>query len=156
MWNEYVEKEYAEEKVEKKGLFFVVSAFALFFGFLFWLIDPQSGFYVFLAMLGLIALVAFTWQFSAWYYYKQNKKGVQEAYLNKDGVYMNRRLYTWRILGSNLIEVKIEDKHSFSLLTIKYTAITLPGRQTYIVRVPVPHGQEEKANEIIQQLNPEK
>ena len=156
IWHKYTEKEYAEEKIEKKGLFFVVSAFALFFGALFWLIDPESGFYVFLSMIGLIAIIAFTWQFSAWYYYKQNKTGEREAYISRDGIYMNRKLYTWHLLGSRLMSAEIEDKHGLSLLIFKITAITLPGPQTYTIRIPVPYEQQEKAKTIMQQLNPKK
>jgi hypothetical protein len=156
IWHEYTEKEYAEEKSEKKGLFFVVSAFALFFGSLFWLIDPESGFYVFLSMISLIAIIAFTWQFSAWHYYKQNKTGEREAYISRDGIYMNRKLYTWHLLGSRLMKVEIEDKHGLPLLIFKITAITLPGPQTYRIRVPVPIEQQEKAKAIIEQLNSEK
>jgi hypothetical protein len=33
MWMQYARKDYAEERSEKKGLFIVVSAFALLFGF---------------------------------------------------------------------------------------------------------------------------
>jgi MFS family permease len=90
-WTEYSQKEYMEEKSEKKGIFLIITAFALFFGILFWVFDHEAGFYVFLTMVGLIALVAFTWQFSAWHNYRQNRGGVREAYIAKDGIYMNRK-----------------------------------------------------------------
>jgi hypothetical protein len=70
-WLRYTQKEYITEKAEKKILFLIITAFALFFGFLFWAFDPEAGFYVFLVMLGLIGLIAFVWQFSAWYNYRQ-------------------------------------------------------------------------------------
>jgi hypothetical protein len=66
-WAEYTKKEYETEKSEKKGLFPIVSGFALFFGILFWVLDEEAGFIVFLIMIGLIALVAFAWRFSAAY-----------------------------------------------------------------------------------------
>jgi hypothetical protein len=93
-WAEYTKKEYEEEKSEKKGLFLIVSGFALFFGILFWVLDAEAGFFVFLVMLGLIGLVAFAWRFSAWNNYRQNIGGVKEAYITKDAIYMNKKRYT--------------------------------------------------------------
>jgi hypothetical protein len=153
MWQEYTREEYAEEISEKKGLFLIVSAFALFFGFLFWFLDNEAGFVVFLVMLGLIGLVGFTWRFSAWYNRKQNSEGVKEAYIARSGVYMNRRLYTWRLFSSKLLEVEINNYKALSVLKFSYTAFTVPGPQTYTIRVPIPVGQEEIAKNIVLQLN---
>lgn len=140
MWKEYTRKEYAEEISEKKGLFVIVSVFALFFGFLFWFLDNEAGFFVFLVMLGLIGLVGFAWRFSAWYYREQNERGVKEA-------------YTWRLFSANLLGVEIKNSGGLSFLKFSYTAFTVPGPQTYTIRVPIPTGQEEVAKTIIQQLN---
>jgi hypothetical protein len=153
MWQEYTRKEYLEEISEKKGLFLIVSVFALFFGFLFWFLDNESGFVVFLVMLGLIGLVGFTWRFSAWYARKQNIEGVKEAYIARSGVYINRRLYTWRLFSAKLLEVEIKNDKALSVLKFCYTAFTVPGPQTYTIRVPVPIGQEETAKTIVLQLN---
>jgi len=153
MWKEYTRKEYAEEIGEKKGLFVIVSVFALFFGFLFWFLDNEGGFFVFMVMLVLIGLVGFTWRFSAWYYHEQNQRGVKEAYIARSGVYMNRRLYTWRLFSAKLLEVEIKNSGGLSFLKFSYTAFTFPGPQTYTIRVPIPTGQEEVAKTISQQLN---
>jgi hypothetical protein len=153
MWKEYTKKEYTEEIAEKKGLFVTVSAIALFVGLLFWFLDNDAGFFVFLVMLGLIGLVGFTWQFSAWYYRKQNENGVKEAYIARSGVYMNRRLYTWRLFSAKLLGVDIYNNRGVSVLRFSFTAFTFPGPQTYVARVPIPYGQEEVAKRIVQQLN---
>jgi hypothetical protein len=151
-WMEFAGKEYAEEKTEKKGLFIVVSVFALFFGFLFWAIDPESGFYVFVVMLGLIAVIGFAWQFSAWYYYRENTRFVGEAYISKDAVYLNRKLHAWGLFGSSLASVAFENIRGINLLVFVYSAITYPP-QSYTVRVPVPDYQEEVAKSIVQHFN---
>lgn len=152
-WTEYSQKEYVEEITEKKGIFLTITAFALFFGILFWAFDPEAGFYVFLTMMGLIALVAFTWQFSAWYNYRQNMGGVREAYIAKDGIYMNRRFISWRIYFTSFDSASIEKKRGLSLLVFRYTAATKTGPQIYTTRVPIPPGQEENAKSIAQQIN---
>lgn len=153
MWQEYAQKEYVEEISEKKGLFLIVSFFALFFGFLFWFLDNEAGFVVFLVMLGLIGLVGFTWRFSAWYNRRQNIGGVKEAYIAQSGVYMNQRLYTWRLFSARLLKVEIKNDKAGSVLKFRYTAFTVPGPQTYTIRVPIPIGQEETAKNIVLQLN---
>jgi hypothetical protein len=153
VWAEYTKKEYEEEKSEKKGLFIVVSGFALFFGFLFWALDNEAGFFVFLLMLGLIGLIAFTWRFSAWYNYRQNINGVKEAYITKDAIYLNQSYITWRSIFTSFDEVTEENKCGLPLLVFKYTAANRAGAQTYITRVPIPPGQEEAAKNIMQQIN---
>jgi hypothetical protein len=153
MWQEYTRKEYAEELSEKKGLFVIISAFALFFGFLFWFLDNEAGFVVFLVMLGLIGLVGFTWRFSAWHFRRQNENGIKEAYVARSGIYMNRRLYTWRLFSAKLLGVEIKNSKTLSLLKFSYTAFTFPSPQTYTVRVPIPIGQEEAAKIIVLQFN---
>jgi len=152
-WAEYTKKEYEEEKSEKKGLFLIVSGFALFFGILFWALDPEAGFTVFLMMIGLIGLVAFAWRFSAWHNYRQNIGGVKEAYITKDAVYMNKKLYTWRMVFTSFDQVTQEDNQGLALLVFKYTTASRTGPQTYTTRVPIPPGQEEAAKNIIQQIN---
>lgn len=153
VWAEYTQKEYREEKAEKKGLFLLVSGFALFFGILFWVIDAEAGFFVFLVMLGLIGLVAFAWQFSAWVNYRQNIGGVKEAYITRDAIYLNKKFFTWRTIFTRFDEVTQKNNHGLSLLIFKYTTTSRTGPQTYTTRVPIPPGQEENAKNIMQQIN---
>ncbi len=154
-WIEYTKKEYQTEKSEKKGLFLIVTAFALFFGVLFWAFDPEAGFYVFLMMLVLIAIIAFAWQFSAWYNYRQNMRGIREVYIAKDAIYMNKRLYTWQTVLTRFDEVTQQNNQGISLIVFRYTAATRAGPQTYTTRVPIPQGQEETAKKIIEIINQE-
>jgi uncharacterized membrane protein len=155
-WLDYSEKEYKEEKSEKKGLFLVVSGFALFFGILFWVLDPEAGFVVFIVMLALIGMVAFAWQFSTWHNYKQNIRGVKEAYITRDTLYMNRKLYTWNTVFTCFDEGSQKDNHGLSLLIFKFTSATKAGPQTYTIRVPIPPGQEESAKKIVEKINIQK
>jgi hypothetical protein len=153
-WNEYTQKEFEEEKTEKKGLFIIATGFALFFGFLFWALDSEAGFYVFLTMLGLIGLIAFVWQFSAWVNYRQNLTGVREAYIGRDAVFMNRKFYPFRSWFTSFDGVTLEKKRGLTLLVFKYTTANRTGAQTYTTRVPVPPGEEENAEKILTQMNP--
>ncbi len=155
-WLDYTKKEYEEEKSEKKGIFLVVSGFALFFGILFWVLDPEAGVVVFLVMLALIGMVAFAWQFSAWHNYKQNIRGIKEAYIARDAVYMNRKLYTWATVFTCFDEVSQKGNQGLSLLVFRFTSATRAGPQTYTIRVPIPPGQEEAAKKIAEKINIQK
>lgn len=131
----------------------MVSGFALFFGLLFWALDPEAGFFVFIVMLGLIGLVAFVWQFSAWNNYRQNIGGVREAYISKDAVYVNKKFITWKAIFTTFDKATIENNYGLALLVLRYTMTNRTGPQTYITRVPIPPEQEENAKNIMQQLN---
>jgi hypothetical protein len=152
-WIRYSQKEHEAENAEKRGLFLVVMAFALFFGFLFWVFDAEAGFYVFVAMLGLIGLVGFAWRFSVWLNYRQNTSAVGEVYITKDGVYMNGRLYSWRAPLTHFKSVHLEDNRGVAVLAFRYCVFTgRAGNQIYTTRVPVPEGGEGEAQEVICQV----
>jgi hypothetical protein len=155
-WASYTEKEYQEEKSEKKGLFLIVTAFALFFGILFWVLDEEAGFYVFLVMLGLIGLCLFAWQFSAWSTYRSNsRRGVKEVFITDEAVFMNNKLVTWKTAFTHIDEVEFEHKRRVPVLVFRYTQWSgRAGPQSYTTRVPVPSGEEPTASYIVEQLNP--
>jgi hypothetical protein len=51
------------------------------------------------------------------------------------------------------MRVTLENKCGLTLLGFNYSAMTIPGSQSYTARVPVPDGQEELAKTIVQQFN---
>jgi len=103
--------------------------------------------------LSLIGIVAFAWQFSAWRNYRQNIGGVKEAYIARDAIYMNKKLYTWDMALTSFDEVSQKDHDSLSLLVFKFTSATRTGPQTYTIRVPIPSGQDEVAKKIVEEVN---
>jgi len=147
-WNGYAEIEYKDEKAGKKVLFFIIAGFALFFGVVFMIMDPERGIFVMGVMLALIAIIAFTAWFTSWYNYRENKKHLGETYITQDAVYINRQLHTWRGLGARLDSVNLSEGKSPLLLRFVYSAPTRTGMQEYAVRVPVPRGQEEAAEKV--------
>jgi hypothetical protein len=155
LWADYTQKEYEEEYSQKKGLFILVTVIALFFGFLFWALDAEAGFAVFIVMLGLIGVVAFAWQYSLWSSYRNNKRsGVKEVYISKDAVYLNRKLYCWNAPMTRLNGVSQENVRGLDLLVFKYTTDNVRyGPTTYTTLVPIPAGEEEHAQYIMLQIN---
>ncbi len=154
LWGEFTGNEFLEEKSEKKGLFLIITAFALFFGLLFWFLDSEAGFYVFMVMLGLVGLCFFAWQLSSWSNYRRNRSsGVKEAYITLDGVYLNRRFVNWTSWFTHFNAVNLEEKRGLLLLVFKYTVYSgRAGPQVYTTRVPVPLGQEQTAEYVFEQV----
>ena len=149
-WSSYADKEYTEEKGEKKALFFIIAGFALFFGVVFMIIDSESGIFVMGVMLALIVVIAFTAWFTAWYNHRENQKYLGETYITEDAAYINRQLHTWSGLGARLDSVDLNRGKSQLLLQFVYSAPTRTGMQEYTLRIPVPKGQEEAAEKIFQ------
>ena len=147
-WRKYTEKEYKEERQLKKGLFYVISGIAVLVGIIFFLADHKGGLWVLVAMLGLVAIIAFTAWFTSWYNYRQNKKYLGETYITEEAVYINRQLHTWRGLGARLDSVNLSEGKPSRLLRFVYSAPTRTGMQEYKVNVPVPSGQDEAAEKI--------
>jgi hypothetical protein len=153
-WSEYTKKEYAEEVSEKKGLFILVSGISLATGIIFWIIDNESGFFVFIAMLLLIGLIALAWRIPAWLNRRQNIGGVREAYITKDAIYMNKKFITWRTVFTSFDGVTKQNTRGLSFLVFKYTSNNMrTGPQTYTTRVPIPPGQDEAAKNLMDQIN---
>lgn len=152
-WNQYAEEEFQTERKEKRGLFYIIAGFALFFGIVFFIFDQEAGLWVLIVMLGLIALIAFVAWFTAWYNYRQNKKYLGKAYITGDAVYLNRQLHTWKGLGARLESVILAEEKSQQLLAFTYSMPTRTGRQDSTVRVPVPRGQEKVAERLAEKFN---
>ncbi|MCX6006618.1 MAG: hypothetical protein NTZ34_05060 [Chloroflexi bacterium] len=148
-WMKYTEKEYKERKQLNKGLALVISVIALSMGIIFFLVDHKGGIWVLLAMVILVAIIAFTAWFTSWYNYRQNKKYLGETYITENALYINRQLHTWRRLGARLDSVNFAEGKPPSLLKFVYSAPTRMGMQEYQVNVPVPAGREEEAEKVL-------
>lgn len=150
-WLQYAETEYQTEKELKKMLALIISGFALAFGIVFVIVDREAGFGVLVVMLAIIAMVNFLAWSTSWYNHRQNLKYPGEAYISKDGVYLNKQLHLWTHLLAYLDSVKYEEETP-PLLVFSYFAPTRTGLEGRDVRVPVPRGQEAKAREILEQF----
>jgi hypothetical protein len=148
-WTEYAKKEYAREKAGKNTLFLIVAGISLLVGLGFLLVTRNSaGFWVFLSMLALIAIIGFTAWFTSWYNFRQNMKYLGETYITPHAVYLNRQLHTWNSLGAWLDSVSIKGDDD-PYIEFKYMAPTRTGVQEYNVNVPIPKNKELEARGIL-------
>jgi hypothetical protein len=148
LWQGYTERDYREDKRNKMTLFYIISAFAAFFGILFFVLDREAGFIVLLIMIGLIILIRLTAYLSIQYTYRQNRAAKGEAFITPKAVLLNKQLHTWGSLGSTLEEVKLLAGQP-ALLEFSYSAPSGRTLAGYSVRVPVPPDREEEAQRVL-------
>jgi hypothetical protein len=115
---------------------------------------PKMHLHFFGAMVALIAIIGFTAYASTRYMHDQNIKGIPEAIIAKNGIYLNRRLYYWNYFGTSLDKVSSDDEKGMTMIHFVTWAPTMTLGQTWDIRVPVPPGEEAKAAEIVAQLKP--
>ncbi len=147
-WKEYTEKEYKTEKSEKKALFLITAILALVIGLGFFIFDNEAGMWVLLTMVALIAILAFTAWFTAWYRHRENLNYHGEVYITGKAVYLNRQLHTWSGLGEKFESVEFTRRKGQSMLSIVYSVWTRTGRTPVTIRIPVPAGKEAEAEAI--------
>ena len=150
-WQSYTENENREQKADKKKLFLLVAVIAIVIGIGFLVFDRENGKYGFFACLGIIVIIAPFAFLPPLFDYRRNKKRVGEAYIARNGVYLNQVFHNWDMMGARLDSVVYEEEPRWLLFT--YSAPTRAGMATYNVRVPVPHGQEAVAGKIAEELN---
>ena len=153
-WAKYTEKEFGMEKAEAMPKFYMVAIIAIIVGVIFYALDPEGGIFVLGAMLALIAIIGFTAWASTRYMHGQNIRGFPEAIIARNGVYLNKRLYYWDFLGTSLEKVASQDENGMMMLHFVTWAPTMTLGQTWDIRVPIPQGEEAKAEEIVSQLKP--
>jgi hypothetical protein len=148
-WRAYSEADYKIDRKNRWTLVGIISAFAIFFGALFAIVDPEAGIYVLYTMLGLIALVSLTAFLTSRQNYRRNVKHKGEALIAGDGIILNGQLHAWNVIGSRLDRVdRIEGTPP--MVEFEYSAPSRNGRDSYTVRVPIPSGQEKSAHDIVQ------
>ncbi len=152
-WKKYTEREHKEEKSGKKATFILVAVISAIVGVIFWALDPDHSPFVIIVVLSLDALIGIVAIGSVAYNHRQNKKYLGEAYITRDGVYLNRQLHIWKGIGNKLEDVRYEDSsRSQPRIVFDYSSPGRYSRNSYSARIPVPQGQEEQARIIVAQI----
>ncbi len=144
-WKKYTEAEYIREKSYKKTLFLIVAGWAVLFGILFPLFDPESGIFVTYVMGALIVMIGIVAYLSAVIPYRRNLSHRGEAIISRTGVYLNGQMHSWNMAGMTLQRVGFVDTEEPHYIEFVYSGAT----SEYSVCVPVPVGEDEKAREVV-------
>jgi hypothetical protein len=148
-WRAFTEADYKIDKKNRWILVGIISAFALFFGIVFAIVDPEAGIYVLFVMLGLIVLVSITAFLTSQQNYRHNVRHKGETLIASEGIILNGQLHAWNVIGSRLERVDYMEEAP-PMIEFEYSAISRNGRDSYTVRVPIPSGQEKGARDIVQ------
>jgi hypothetical protein len=152
-WQKYTEEEHKADTKDKRNLFFLVAVISVIVGIILWAMHPGDALIVFFIIAGLIAVIGLTAFLSILAPYRSNKKNPGEVYITKDGAYLARRLHIWKGLGTRLEGVAYEvGTQSLPRIVIAYSSINTTMRNSYTLRIPVPRGQEQTAQNIVEQI----
>lgn len=149
-WIRYYELEYKRDRQDKRILFFMASGFAIFFAILFLLFvdEPWGAIY---AAIGIVLLTGFLQWYVPLMNYKRNKKYSGVALISPYGIYLNGIWYPngrfGRIDGVHLIDNN--KTLSFQWSQFAMMGGKVPGKNYFTIRVPVPEGEENKTQLIL-------
>jgi hypothetical protein len=108
---------------------------------------------LYFALIPLLGLVAYLTPRMA---YRRALADGANVYVAEDGVFVGGALHTWRQPLSHLRQVTLERRGERTALRFDIRYFTKLGTfhyETQTLRVPVPDGQEEKAEEIVRRLS---
>lgn len=146
---EHAEKELTEEKKASWTLLAVIAAFSILIGIGFLIADPDAGRYVFLLLVGMVAVLAGVAFVAPRARASRRRRAAPEAFVSREAAYVLGMLHTWRLLGARVEEVELVRGRK-PVLRVTYSAPVIYGkffltRQSYTVSIPVPPGDEDRA-----------
>jgi hypothetical protein len=150
-WKKYTEEEYAREKSDKMGLFYVLVFFSVLIGGGLFLVadDKEAAVIVLLGLFGLIVFIRLLIYFTTKKTRDDNRKYSGEAYISRCGVYLNKSFHSWNFL-SQLESARIDEKQK--IIEIEYSALSRQGKDYAYARIPIPSGKEDEARKVIAEL----
>jgi len=149
----FAELEYKIDRSYKKYLLYMIIFFALLFGIGYWILDPESGISVFLSMLGLIVLMTAIFSISIFATHRKNSKKRGDVYISRRGIIANRRLYSWKMLGTKLRQIRYDHESAPKYLEFEFSTLARYGTARNSVRIPVPKDEESRVGNIIEELS---
>lgn len=149
-WLKFTEKEYKYEKSKNKTLLLIIGIIALVIFAAFALFDPETWRFMFMVLLGLMALLAIFAFLVPWLNYRARKKSSYQLYLSRNGAYVGGSFHIWGFLGSRLENAAFNEKEMQIILDYSYPTNT--GRSNETVHIPVPTSKIDTAKEAVEKL----
>jgi hypothetical protein len=147
-WGLFYQGESVRDQKEKTMLFYIVAAWAILFGILFPIYDPEDGIFVTYVMVGLIALIGAVAILSIKITRHNLKEHGGEAFISTKGAYISGQMHSWSLAAGSLLDVSYLDASPQRMIQIDY----LGGKTEYSVHIPVPHGKEDQAQKVVETL----
>ncbi|HEX7475389.1 MAG TPA: hypothetical protein VF318_05430 [Dehalococcoidales bacterium] len=151
-WRQYIAKEHAEDKSDKRSLFLMVAVISIIVGIILFFVYPDDRLVTFYTILGIIVVIGITAMLSTAAVFNWNKRHPGEIYFARDGAYFSGRLHIWKGLGARLDGITYEDTKTSPRIVVKYSSPNMLAGNRYVVRVPVPQGQEQAARKVVSDI----
>jgi hypothetical protein len=152
-WKKYTERARRKDIDGKFESFLIIAVIAIF---AFIIASAASGYNIWiiaLIILGILAVIGLLIYLSASANYRYNKKYIGETYISNDGIYFNRQIHAWKMPNTRLEEIKYDDSEKNNpIIIFVYSMKSRYGSMPTQVSIPVPHGQEDSARHIVQQI----
>lgn len=147
-WQRYVETERRERAAAMRGLLVVIAGWSLLFGALFWALDADQGWIVFLVMLGVTLGAAGLAFGLPGLWFRRQRRGPREALISSWGVYFGGELSYWNHWGTRLrgVEILKGRRGAPDVLCFNLSVPSRMGQQNHQVRIPIPQGHETEAS----------
>jgi hypothetical protein len=152
-WRAFTEEEYARRKSYNWRLWIIVGGMCFVVGLAFWIADHDAGRWVFLVMLGMMAVTGLTAYVAPLAERACNRRRVGECWIGRSGVYINGQFASWRAAAGRLENVSLAGAGR-KYLQFDFSFLSRYGRQSASLRVPVPLGQENVAEQVLSALQP--
>ncbi|NTV23851.1 MAG: hypothetical protein HGA85_05785, partial [Nanoarchaeota archaeon] len=148
-WQRHAMLEFETQKEEKWGIFFLILPIAFIVVAVFAIGTGAWAYSLifFTSLMSLLAVVAFI---GPRIKYTNDKKTEPEAWISKDGIYLTGEFHNWGMFSSSLDRVLYDERAD--LIVIEYSYLTNTGRNSYVVRVPVPKGKEKEAELAVKKM----
>ena len=144
-WAAFVVEDFVRERRAKWQVYGIVAGFCVFFGALFFALDPhEGGPWVLGVMLGLCALLAFIILVSTRLVRSHRLNARAEVRIGEDGLLLGNEIHQWKGWRTRLEECAIDTGHP-PFLAFTYSTPAKGGRQINTVRVPIPRDHDDEA-----------
>jgi hypothetical protein len=153
VWSRHIAADLVEEKRDKRRLFLIVVAWMVVIGAGFLIKDFEAGLWVLAILLGVLAILALL---AFWYPTHRARRLLRRStpvIIGKTGAYVGGELHDWRLIGSFLGDVELEEGPDPKLLRICYFYVSGQGVPIPVeFRIPVPPGKEAEAARVTEEL----
>lgn len=144
-WRAFVGEDFVRERRAKWQVYGIVAGFCVFFGVLFFVLDPhEGGQWVLGVMLGLCVLLAFVILVGTRVVRKHRLNARAEVRIGEDGLLLGNEFHQWRGWGARLEQCEVDTGHP-PFLAFTYSTPAKHGRQINTVRVPIPRNHDDEA-----------
>ncbi len=151
-WQAYAGTELRQQTRENTGLLILMAVMCLVMGVFFWALDPEAGFFVFLAMVALIIILALA-AFGIPHLTRLRREHAPgEAWISDRAVYFDGVYYPFKsgLMRLTGVELAQDEDSTISCLHFHIYHIAYAGIQSRTLRVPVPIGYKEEAQTLLE------